>query len=163
MQTPHAGNWNTRITGTTATLIALALFAAHTPAGAATTRHARTTTRHRIEASATPAATPAAQGMVVGINPETGRLGMPSREDLLQLSPPERIGLLRSAAGLVAVRLPDGSMMLNLQGRFMDYSIVRLDAAGHPRLGCVDDAAGLARWFGAREPQSAPAPALEVK
>jgi hypothetical protein len=99
--------------------------------------------------------------MVVGIDPETGRLGMPSPEDMLQLSAPERIGLMRSAAGLEAVRLPDGTVMINLQGRFMDYSVVRLDAAGRPRIGCVDDPRSLSRFLGTGE--AAPEPVLEVK
>ncbi len=109
--------------------------------------------------------------MVVGVDPETGRLGMPSPGQMgqllpsesLLLSPAERTGLLRTATGLEAVRLPDGSMKIDLQGRFMDYSVMRLDAGGRPRHGCVDDAAALSRWLGGCDDGPAPAPVLEVK
>lgn len=95
-------------------------------------------------------------GMVVGFDPETGSLGMPSRDDLLQLSSAERTGLLRMSAGLSPVRLPDGTLMIPLEGRFMDYSVVRRDASGRLRAGCVDDVRALARWFDTGAPVAAP-------
>jgi hypothetical protein len=134
------------------------------PAHAATPRRAHARARHHAAAPAAvrPAAQPAASaGMVVGIDPETGRLGLPSSDQMLQLSPAEKTGLLRTSAGLTPVRLPDGTVKVDLQGRFLDFSVVRLDANGRLQVGCVEDASGLARWMGTSP--SAPAPALEVK
>jgi hypothetical protein len=156
--------------------LAVAMLATCASAGAATSRRAHSTPRHHAPAKTAaaalaPATVTASQGMVVAIDPETGRLGMPTAEQLgallpagsLQLSPSERTGLLRTSAGLAAVRRADGSVMIDLQGRFMDYSVVRLDANGRPRLGCVDDAAALSRWLGECESAPRSAPALEVK
>ena len=101
--------------------------------------------------------------MVVAIDPETGRLGVPSVEQIGQLSAAEKTGLLRTPAGLTSVRRADGSVMVNLQGRFMEYSVVRLDASGRPRLGCVDEAAALSHWLVGCEDVPAPTPVPEVK
>ena len=78
-------------------------------------------------------------GMVVSIEPETGRLVMPSAEEMRQLSAAERTGLLRTSEGLTEVRLPNGAAMVDLQGRFMEYSFVQLDPAGCPHFFCVND------------------------
>jgi hypothetical protein len=143
-------------------IIGGAMLAPCTPAGATPVHRAHAHARRHAAAPVTPAAAPvaaapaAAHGMVVGIDPETGRLGMPTQDQMLQLSPIEKTGLLRTTAGLQTVRLADGTVMLNLQGRFMDYSVVRLDANGRPRVGCVDDVRALGRWLGAGEPVSAP-------
>jgi hypothetical protein len=99
-----------------------------------------------------------AAGMVVGIDPETGVLGMPSPEQMLQLTPQERTGLLRSGEGLTEVRLPNGAMMVDLQGQFMEYSLIRLDPMGRPSFSCVNDEALLRRLLASRAPASSPAP-----
>jgi hypothetical protein len=150
----------TPLPGALAALLVVAALLAP-DADASTVRHARAhARRHAVvrPVAARPAAV-AVSGMVVGLDPETGRLGMPSADQMLQLSAVERTGMLRSTAGLTSVRRADGSTMVNLQGRFMDYSVARLDAAGRPRLGCVEDSLDLARFLGA----GPSAPALEVK
>jgi hypothetical protein len=123
--------------------------------------------------SATPAktvATPSLQrstgsssaaGMVIGIDPETGRLGMPSPEQMLELTQAERAGLLRSGAGLSELVLPNGAVMLDLQGQFMEYSVIQLDATGRPTFSCVSGEDLLRQLLASRAP--APAPALEVR
>ena len=45
-------------------------------------------------------------GMVIAIDPETGRLGMPTAAQMLELSAAERTGLLRTSEGLTEVRSP---------------------------------------------------------
>ena len=157
-------------TGTLAAMLASAVLAGFAPARAATPVQSRARVRHHVAAvkSPAPAVRPAAaaaggMGMVVAVDPETGLLGLPSQDDMLQLSVAEKTGLSRSAAGLAAVRMPGGAVMVNLQGRFMDYSVVRLDAGGRPRLGCLDDASALSRWLGECESAPRTAPALEVK
>ena len=136
-----------RSAGATLTVVCLVLmFCA--PAQAA--RSARRTVKHRpvatakvkpVTATIVPTATiPAVSaGMVVSIEPGTGRLIMPSADEMRRLSAAERTGLLRTSAGLTEIRLPNGAVMVDLQGRFMEYSLVRLDPAGCPHFFCVND------------------------
>jgi len=167
MKLMRAGVRNPLIPGAAAALVALALLAACAPADATVVRRSHARARQHAAAAPTAAtATPGtagAQGLVVAVDPETGRLGLPSADQMLLLSPSERTGLMRTTTGLVAVRLPNGAMMINLQGRFMDYSVVGIDSCGRPRLGCVDDAGALSRWLDAGAPAPAPTPVLEVK
>jgi hypothetical protein len=102
-----------------------------------------------------------AVGMVVGIDPETGALGMPSPEQMLQLTPQERTGLLRTGEGLSEVRLANGAVMVDLQGQFMEYSLIRLDPMGRPSFSCVNDETVLRRLLASRAP--ACSAALEEK
>ena len=140
------------------------------PAHAA--RSARRTVKHR-PATATPAkpvtspavapptTTAGAAGMMIAIDPETGALVPPSAAQMLRLTSAERTGLLRSSEGLTEVRLPNGTVMVDLQGRFMEYSVLRLNLQGRPRLGCVDDERALLHWLTSREP--APTTVCEEK
>lgn len=88
-----------------------------------------------------PAAAPApampagTAGMLVGIDPETGKLGPPSRDfrAKLSLSP----ALDRSMAGLTVVTRPDGSKHLDLQGRFQEYMVIHLTSDGRKEQTCV--------------------------
>jgi hypothetical protein len=95
-------------------------------------------------AAVLPAPVPAGAGAVIAVDPETGRLGLPSPEQMRELTAAERTGLLRTAEGLTQVQLPDGSWMSDLQGRFQTFSVVRLGPDGEFRLDCVDDP--LALW-----------------
>jgi hypothetical protein len=125
---------------------------------------ARATPATQAAPSATAAApavatTPAAAGIVVGIDPETGRLGMPTAAQMLELSAAERTGLLRTSEGLTEVQLPDGSWMVDLQGRFQVFSVVRLDPRSGRVFTCVDEEKALARALVA----PVPSPALEER
>ena len=83
---------------------------------------------------------PAVGGMVIGIDPETGELGMPTREQWNELSDLERQRLDHSSAGLVEVHHPDGSVSVDLQGRFQEFVTVRIGPDGKLRFQCVDGA-----------------------
>jgi glucose/arabinose dehydrogenase len=128
------------------TCLALLLCA---PAHAERSAH-RTTVKHRPAAAspAKPVASPAvaapatpagAAGMVVAIDPETGALVAPTAEQVLTLTAAERTGLMRTSEGLAEVRFPDGSVKVDLQGRFMEYGLVQLDRTGCPHFLCVND------------------------
>ncbi len=54
----------------------------------------------------------------------------------------------RSAAGLVEERLPDGGVMLDLQGRFQNLPLAIVDGNGDLTTGCVDNLEGANRFFG---------------
>jgi hypothetical protein len=53
------------------------------------------------------------------------------------LKPQERVGLLRSSAGLRLTRLVNGATMVDAQGRFREFVVVSIDAQGRPRVGCT--------------------------
>jgi hypothetical protein len=88
---------------------------------------------------ATPAgATPAMGGMVIGIDPETGKLGMPTREQLKELSDLEQQRIDHTPADLVEVHHPDGSVSVDLQGRFQEFVTIRIGPDGKRIVRCVD-------------------------
>ena len=110
--------------------------------------------------------------MVVGIDPETGKLGLPSRafRDRLSASP----ALDRSMTGLTVVTRPDGSKHLDLKGRFQEYTVLRLTPGGRRVETCVqgpDVGAALeggaalrgAQESGAPGASPAPSPVSEVR
>jgi hypothetical protein len=136
-----------RLAGTTLAVGCLALLLC-IPAQAA--RSARRTGTHRpavarLAKPVVPPAAPApappagAAGMIVAVDPESGALVPPTAEQVQKLSAAERTGLMRTSAGLVEVSLPNGAVKADLQGRFMEYSVVQLDREGRPHFICVDD------------------------
>jgi len=96
--------------------------------------------------------------MVVGIDPETGRLGPPTPEQIAELSAREGLMISRSGDGLVEVRHSDGSVSLNLQDRFQEFATVQVGPGGKLIYGCVDDEKALRQTF-----RSPPNSALEEK
>lgn len=98
-----------------------------------------------------PAATARAQaagaaGMVVGVDPETGLLGPATAEQMLQLFPEEANALSRSSEGLVQRVMPGGrGVMLDLAGRFQEFSYVRMTPDGRYVFGCANDPAVVRR------------------
>ena len=83
---------------------------------------------------------PAVGGMLIGIDPETGKLGMPTREQWNELSDLEQQRLDHSSAGLIEVHHPDGSVSVDLQGRFQEFATVRIGPDGKLIFQCVDGA-----------------------
>jgi hypothetical protein len=98
--------------------------------------------------------------MVVAVDPETGQLTMPSQEQLSELASSQAFQLNESSDGLVEVHHPDGSVSIDLQGRFQDYAVAMMGKDGKPIVGCVRSAADLKQFVSNRVP--APA-ALEEK
>lgn len=99
---------------------------------------------------------PAAAGLVIGIDPETGEPGLPTAEQLIRLS-----GLGTERADLALVPVPrrhgDGRVSLDTRSWMREYAVVRLGADGRPVLGCVEGATEAGRAL-----ESA-APALEER
>jgi hypothetical protein len=120
----------------------------------------RTPVRTRAAAQA-PATRPAPQatvgraGMVATIEPE-GAGPTPEPDLLKRLTPAQRVGLIRNTAGLTAVRLPNGAMMLDLAGRYREFAVVRLDPAGRSWMGCVHGERELMRSLDPCAPASTP-------
>jgi hypothetical protein len=128
---------------------ALALLPLAVSVAGAAPRHARAAHRPASTPTAVSAgigafATPGIAGMVVGVDPETGRLGPATaaqRLELSRLSAEEQRMLSRSSAGLVVVRHPNGMSSMDLQGRFQDFEMVTIGPDGKPRFNCVSDVA----------------------
>lgn len=85
--------------------------------------------------------TAAAAGMRAYIDPETGQLGTPA--SLPPLSTEEK-ALLEPAQAPREVVLPDGSVMLELNGTGQEFTVMHLDAAGNRTVQCVQDPAAVA-------------------
>jgi hypothetical protein len=83
------------------------------------------------------ATVPGSAGLRIAIDPVTGRLAAPTAEQSRALDAMAGPAVSHSAEGLEVVTLPDGSKMVNLQGRFMEYAIAVRDSTGRIRLGCV--------------------------
>ena len=126
------------------------------PMAAAT--QAKPVTPAAVPTAATPTAT---TGMVAAIDPGTGHLVMPTPEAISLLTAAERIGLLRTSAGLTEVPGPDGRDRVDLQGRFMEFTVVRLDLQGRPHFLSVNEAQALLRLLDPRAP--APTPVCEER
>lgn len=80
---------------------------------------------------------PAPAGMVIGIDPETGQLGMPTRDQMKELSELEQRRIEVSPSELVEVHHPDGSVSIDLQGQFQEFTTVRTGTDGKLIFDCV--------------------------
>lgn len=110
--------------------------------------------------SAEPSRRPTSDGMVVAVDPETGKLGMPAPGQLGQeLSIDEAQAYARQIASeLVTEHRADGSSSLKHDERLADYSVVRIGPDGKPVFQCVHGAHAVETALGKDEPVP---PALE--
>jgi hypothetical protein len=94
--------------------------------------------------------------MVVGIDPETGKLGLPTKEQRAGLERAANLSpaIDRSDAGLTVVHKPDGSMMVDLQGRFQDYEVMRIAPDGTKSETCVQESGLAAALLGGPAPST---------
>ncbi len=79
-------------------------------------------------------AAPAA-GLVVGIDPETGELGLPTGAELRQLR--EAAAPLAVTGEPPQVRHPDGSYSMAVDERLAQYSVARITPQGTVETGCL--------------------------
>ena len=108
-------------------------------------------------AAPTPATPVGAAGMIIAIDPESGAFVPPTAAQVLRLTSAERTGLLRTSEGLTEIPGPDGAIGVDLQGRFMEYSLVQLDRTGCPHFLCVNDEIVLRALLARCAPASTPA------
>ena len=78
----------------------------------------------------------------------TADVPRPSTEGIMR-NPILRNALSRSTEGLVFQRAPDGTISVDLQGRFQNVSVARIDADGEIRTGCVSSHESLAEFLAA--------------
>jgi len=76
---------------------------------------------------------------VVAIDPKTGRMVMPSAEQMRRLTQMDQVRVSRSPEGLVETHYPNGMVSIDLQGRFQDYATVWIRPDGTKEFHCVTD------------------------
>jgi len=86
-------------------------------------------------APAADAFAPGTAGMRVQLDPETG--GLAPAKSTSSMESAEALGLSHSSEGLRQVVLPDGSVMVDLEGRFQEYAIMEIGPDGRKRMRCV--------------------------
>lgn len=75
--------------------------------------------------------------MRASLDPETGALSVnPAPAGSFKMLD---AALSRSSSGLNEETLPNGTVRLDLQGRFMSASVAHLDANGHLQTTCTED------------------------
>ena len=72
------------------------------------------------------------------LNPETGELDLGPSSAAVQFDPDTEQALRRDTSGLTEVRRADGTVLIELQGRFQSVSMVHRDADGKIIV-CTDD------------------------
>ncbi len=78
-------------------------------------------------------------GVIVTIDPATGKLKRPTPEEARQLAAGFEEMVSQSAEGLVVVHHFNGMMSVNLEDRFQNVSVARVNPDGSIALGCVSD------------------------
>lgn len=96
----------------------------------------------------------ASAGMVVGIDPETGRLGPATPEQRARLGIDDAMPTSQQYA---TTRNADGSLTVHTRGLLREFFVVRMGPAGKAMVGCVD---GL---DAAKQALSNPAPAAALE
>ena len=84
---------------------------------------------------------PGDQGLRAHIDPVTGQFTAPPPGVSRSLADPERRMLNRSDVGLQSRTLADGTVILDLEGRFMSLAVATLGTAEGVSVDCVQDSA----------------------
>jgi hypothetical protein len=78
-------------------------------------------------------------GQTVAIDPSTGRLQQPTPQEAQNLAAGLQEILSQSAEGLEIVQHPNGMMSVDLEDRFQDVAVAKVNPDGSVALGCVSD------------------------
>lgn len=105
-----------------------------------------------------PAATPAdksaeetkvnVEGVQVAVDPQTGKLREPTPEERQALIQAMQRLLSTSTDGLTVVQHPDGSETVDLEGRFQNLSVAKINADGTVSKQCVTTVKEAAAFLG---------------
>ena len=87
-------------------------------------------------------------GQDVQVDPQTGQIKPLSPEEAKRLADELKPVLNRSTDGLTQVRHGDGSLSMDLQGRFQNVVVARRNADGTIEKSCVDNLEAAANFFG---------------
>jgi hypothetical protein len=87
-------------------------------------------------------------GRDVQVDPQTGQIKPMSPEEAQKLAQGLKSMLNRSTDGLVPERHADGSVSMDLQGRFQNVAVAKVTADGTLEQSCVDEPGAAAKFFG---------------
>jgi hypothetical protein len=91
-------------------------------------------------------------GRDVQVDPQTGQIKPLTPEEAKRLADGLKVMLNNSTEGLVEVHHTDGSVSMDLQGRFQHVMVARIEADGTLIQSCIDTPEAAASFFGI-EPQ----------
>lgn len=112
---------------------------AFSAAGAAMAQTATATgSQAKPKVQKTQAAAPAGAGQRAALDPATGTPGEPTPEQIRELEAAMAEMLSQSSEGLQVVELPDGTLTMDLQGRFQEVVVAAVAPDGTVRIGCVE-------------------------
>jgi hypothetical protein len=87
-------------------------------------------------------------GQDVQVDPQTGQVKPLTPEEAKHLADGLKPMFNRSTEGLKQVRHADGSLSMDLQGRFQNVAVARKNADGTIEQSCVDNPEAAANFFG---------------
>lgn len=143
-------------------LLALAVVSLATPAVAGDEPAAAAPPEQPATQAPAAVAPVAAAGLVAYIDPSTGGLTTtPTEEQRAALRSALAALVNESDAGLFEVTLPDGTVMMDLQGRFQEALVVQLAPDGTRQYSCVSSVQDAAAASPAAATPAAPAAVAE--
>ena len=83
----------------------------------------------------------------VPLSPQTGQVRPLTQEEAQKLADGIKLLVNQSTDGLEPVRHTDGSVSIDLQGRFQNVAVAKLDENGKLTQSCVDNPAAAAAFF----------------
>lgn len=87
-------------------------------------------------------------GQEVQVDSQTGRMKELTLEEAQRLAGSLRQEINQSTEGLVPVRQADGSVTMNIDGRFQSVTVARRNDDGSLSTACVDNARSAGEFFG---------------
>lgn len=87
-------------------------------------------------------------GQDVQVDPQTGQVKSLTPEEASRLADGMKRMLNKSSDGLVKVQNPDGSVSMDLQGRYQNVTVARRESDGTVTQSCIDQPQQAASFFG---------------
>ena len=78
-------------------------------------------------------------GLQISVDPATGRLRTPTPEEARELAASMGLVLGDTSEGLEEVVFPDGTVVVDLEGRFMSVAVAAIDDDGTVVTECITD------------------------
>jgi hypothetical protein len=87
-------------------------------------------------------------GQDVQVDPQTGKMKELTPEEVQKMAAGLKKMINQSTEGLVQVQHPDGSVSVDLEGRFQNVAVARINKDGSVTEGCVDNPKAAGEFFG---------------
>lgn len=89
-------------------------------------------------------------GQDVKVDPQTGQMQELTQEEAQRMAAGLKKMLNQSTEGLVQVQHPDGSVSMDLEGRFQNVALARVNKDGSVTEGCFDNPKAAAEFVGVK-------------